>query len=128
MTEDLLPLLRGRYPELFSGEHLREIACYPGWLGLLDELCRSLESHLAANSGVPPILVCQVKEKFGGLRFYYQGGDDWCRAAVDETQEASLAVCEVCGRAGELVGERWVSVRCHEHTNWSAAAGTSADA
>lgn len=121
MTDDLLPLLRRRYPEMFSGEHMREIACYPGWLELLDELCRSLTNYLNENPDVPPVMVRQIKEKFGGLRFYYEGGDGRCRAAVDNAQEASLSVCEVCGMPGQLVGTRWVSVRCDEHTNWSAA-------
>lgn len=56
MADDLLLVLRGRYPEIFSSEHVREIACYPGWLHLLDELCRSLANHLDENPNVPPIL------------------------------------------------------------------------
>lgn len=69
MTNDLLPILRKRYPKLFSNELLREIACYPGWLNLLDELCHELQTHLDANPGIPQVVVRQVKEKFGGLRF-----------------------------------------------------------
>jgi hypothetical protein len=124
MIEDLLPLLRGRYPEIFFSEHVREIACYPGWLELLDGLCQSIANHLGENPDVPVVVVRQIKEKFGGLRFYYQGGDEWCRAAVDEAQEASLSICEVCGRQGRLVGARWVSVRCDEHTVWMPGEGT----
>jgi hypothetical protein len=119
MTDDLLPVLRERYPKLFSSEHLREIACYPGWLNLLDGLCHELQPYLVANPGVPQVVVRQVKEKFGGLRFYITGGDEFCRVAVLAAQEASLTVCEVCGQLGVLVGERCVSVRCNEHVGWT---------
>lgn len=118
MTEDLLPILRDRYPKLFSSEHLREIACYPGWLSLLDDLCLRLQTYLDTNPGIPQIIVLQVKEKYGGLRFYIAGGDQFCRVIVDAAEEASLKRCEVCGQPGVLVGERLVSVRCDEHVAW----------
>ena len=118
MTEDLLPILRDRYPKLFSSEHLREIACYPGWLSLLHDLCLRLQTYLDTNPGIPQVVVLQVKEKYGGLRFYIAGGDQFCRVTVDTAEEASLKICEVCGQPGVLVGKRWVSVRCDEHVAW----------
>jgi hypothetical protein len=119
MTDDLLSILRGRYPELFSYTHLREIACLPGWLNLIDELCRTLQIHLDSHPDVPQVKVLQVKEKFGGLRFYFSGGDTACHEAVAAAEERSLSVCEVCGQSGTLQGERWLSVRCFDHLNWS---------
>lgn len=124
MTDDLWPVLRERYPKLFSSEHLRGISCYPGWLNLLDTLCLQLQTHLDANPSTPQIVVRQVKEKFGGLRFYIAGGDELCRAAVHAAEEASLTICEVCGQRGSLVGEQWVSVRCAQHLDWSPDAST----
>lgn len=125
MTDDQLPVMRERYPEFFSNTHLCEIACLPGWLNLIDELCQTLKIHLNAHPGVPQIQVLQVKEKYGGLRFYYSGGDTACREAVATAEERSLSACEVCGQAGSLVGERWFSVRCLDHISWSATADDS---
>ena len=119
MTEDLLPILRDRYPKFFSSAPLREIGCLPGWLDLIDDLCRTLKAHLDEHSELSPIQVRQVKEKFGGLRFYYSGGDTVCRDAVDRAQERSLSICEVCGQPGGLMGENWLRVRCADHINWS---------
>jgi|SRR5450830_1436894 len=119
MIEDLLPILRDRYPEFFSHAPLREIACLPGWLDLIDDLCRTLKTQMGTQPELPPIQVRQVKEKFGGLRFYYSGGDTTCREAVARAEERSLSTCEVCGQAGTLGGERWISVRCLDHVNWS---------
>lgn len=119
MTDDLLPILQRRYPELFSSTHLREVACLPGWLNLIDELCRTLQIHLDTHPDVTQVQVLQVKEKFGGLRFYFFGGDATCHEAVAAAAERSLSTCEVCGRSGALQGGRWLSVRCIDHINWS---------
>jgi hypothetical protein len=52
---DLLPYFRGKYPALFSNNALREIACLPGWLNLLDALCLELQSYLDARPDVPRV-------------------------------------------------------------------------
>ena len=105
--------------DIHSSTHLREIACLPGWLNLIDELCRTLQIHLDSHPDVPQVDVLQVKEKFGGLRFYYSGGDSVCRDAVAMAEERSLSTCEVCGQTGTLGGERWLNVRCVNHINWA---------
>ena len=119
MIENLLPILRDRYPEFFSSAPLREIACLPGWLDLIDELCGTLKTYLKAHPEVPEVRVRQVKEKFGGLRFYYSGGDTACREVVAAAEQRSLSTCEVCGQTGTLGGERWLSVRCSDHIDWT---------
>ncbi|MGE8189004.1 hypothetical protein [Pseudomonas sp. NPDC086278] len=119
MVENLLPILRERYPEFFSSAPLREIGCLPGWLNLIDELCRTLKAHLDAHPEVPQIKVRQAKEKFGGLRFYYSGGDSACREMVAAAEQRSMSTCEVCGQTGTLGGEHWLSVRCSDHLDWS---------
>lgn len=123
MVENLLPILRDRYPEFFSSAPLREIACLPGWLDLIDELCRTLKTYMDARPELPPIQARQVKEKFGGLRFYYSGGDAACREMVTCAEQRSMSICEVCGQTGTVGGERWISVRCLDHVNWSPPVG-----
>lgn len=122
MGDDLLPILRGRYPVLLGDPVLREIACLPGWFKLLDELCRTLQDHLNAHPEIQALRVVRIKEKWGGVRFYFNGGDDVCRDAVNKAMEASLTICEICGDTGTLVGKRWFSVRCRVHADWSPAA------
>lgn len=123
MIDDLFPILRDRHPEFFSSAPLREVACLPGWLDLLDELCGALKTYLKAHPEVPQIRVRQVKEKFGSLRFYYSGGDTACRDLVASAEERSRSICDVCGQAGTLGGEHWLSVRCLDHVNWSPSDG-----
>lgn len=42
-----------------------------GWYSLLNSLCEEIMQLYNRNACQPDIVVDQVKEKFGGLRFYY---------------------------------------------------------
>lgn len=64
---------------------------------------------------VDQVVAIQVKEKFGGLRFYYSGGDEFVRAAVTMAEEMSYVTCEECGAPGTTDGKGWISTRCEEH-------------
>lgn len=48
--------------------------------------------------------VLQIKEKFGGLRFYFTGpegeGYEYLQALVDAAEAASYHICEECGESG----------------------------
>jgi len=119
MKDELLPVLRQSYPELFASPHLREIRCYPGWSDLLNALCLTLQNHMDDHPDARQLVIVQIKEKWGGLRVYVNGGDVFCKGAIALAAEVSLTVCELCGQRGSLVGEGWVSVRCAQHLDWS---------
>ncbi|HEX8595979.1 MAG TPA: hypothetical protein VF682_22275 [Pseudomonas sp.] len=124
MKDELLPILRRNYPKLFSSPDLQEIRCYSGWLDLLDALCRTLQNDMDDHPDARQLVIVQIKEKWGGLRVYVSGGDAFCKGAIALAAEVSLTTCEVCGQPGSLVGERWVSVRCAQHLDWSPDAST----
>jgi hypothetical protein len=46
---------------------------------------------------VQQVTLDQVKEKFGTLRFYYTGGDDYIRGLVSMAESMSGVTCEGCG-------------------------------
>lgn len=106
---------RARYPQLFSDPRVDEIYCDPGWRDLLLSLCDTLQSHLTRHPDVMPVTVAQIKSKFGELHFFYDGGDAYCRGAVDLVAGLSLKTCERCGAPGSLVGGQWVSTLCLTH-------------
>jgi tRNA(Ile)-lysidine synthase TilS/MesJ len=62
-----------------------------------------------------PFTIEQVKEKFGELRFYYSGGDDYVRELVDSCERQSSIVCEVCGELGKRRGGGWLKTLCDDH-------------
>ena len=60
--------------------------------------------------------VTQVKEKFGGLRFYINGGSDEIYNKITEAEKLSHETCELCGKKGELRKKiRWFTTLCDEH-------------
>lgn len=57
----------------------------------------------------------QIKEKFGGLRFYYQGGDDHIAGMVTMAEVWAGRTCEKCGNAGIRRGGGWIRTLCDTH-------------
>lgn len=61
------------------------------------------------------VVVRQIKEKFGGLRFYYDGGDDQVHGMVRMAEAWASTICEQCGQPGKLRGGGWVQTLCDAH-------------
>lgn len=102
------------YPIAFGFE------CDDGWFELLDELMTEIEKidiEKIAN-------LYQVKEKYGGLRFDLDYSNREIDKIVDEYQEKSYYVCEICGKEGELcVANHWYKTVCPEHRELETWAG-----
>jgi len=78
-------------------------------------LCRNIQAHLDWRPEVPQVTVAQIKEKFGELRFYYDGGDEYVKGLVSMAEAISEITCEQCGARGELRQGGWLKVLCDEH-------------
>lgn len=63
------------------------------------------------------VVVSQVKEKFGGLRFYVDGGDDVVYGMISMAESMSYRTCEVCGNPGKANSEGWITTLCETHRN-----------
>lgn len=61
------------------------------------------------------VVVDQVKEKFGGLRFYYHGGDNTVSGMVRMAESWAANTCETCGNPGTMRGGGWVRTLCDKH-------------
>jgi len=66
-------------------------------------------------NSIPQVILDQVKEKFGTLRFYYTGGDDEISGMVRMAESMSGVTCEECGSPGETKGQGWVVTLCETH-------------
>jgi hypothetical protein len=106
------------YPKMFSGKY-GGIAVGKGWFGILTQLCQSIQSHIdwknRDSEVIPQVVVEQVKEKFGSLRFYYQGGDDYIHGLTSMAESMSGITCEECGAPGETGGNGWITTLCETH-------------
>jgi len=61
-----------------------------------------------------PVAV-QVKEKFGGLRFYVGRATEEHYNYIRFAESMSYKTCEVCGSPGELYTDGWHTVLCDTH-------------
>ena len=61
--------------------------------------------------------VHQVKEKFGGLRFYAGYCSEELQQMIEDAEKASYVTCETCGSPGRLRGGGWIKTLCDEHAN-----------
>lgn len=80
----------------------------PGWGSLIEKLCNDL--FALGWSG----RLVQVKEKFGGLRFYDDDvglGNEMCKL-IDEAEALSYKTCEQCGEPGVLRRVGWWKTLC----------------
>lgn len=111
--------LRQKYPKLL-GNKLSDggIACQDGWYDLIDKLCADID-QLFKDSGLPddkyPTAV-QVKEKFGGLRFYMNAVDksifSQIFALISAAEQQSEIICEKCGSPGKIRHGGWWKCLC----------------
>jgi virulence-associated protein VapD len=58
----------------------------------------------------------QIKEKFGTLRFYVTGGDEYTDGVVRMAEAMSGVTCETCGKPGKTGGKGWIRTTCEEHS------------
>jgi len=60
-------------------------------------------------------VVVQVKEKFGGLRFYVQAATDKHYNYISFAESMSYRTCEECGAPGKRYTDGWHRVLCDIH-------------
>jgi len=85
-----------------------------GWLDIVKDLVNDL-IKLGWNKEI-----CQVKEKFGGLRFYANAMTDEMYNRVKVAEELASKTCEICG-ATENIGQTtgWIVTICESCFNKS---------
>jgi hypothetical protein len=118
MNEVNTKYLFGRYPILYQGHEwpiTRGLMAFgietgDGWFRLIDQLSSDI-TELDKRDGTTTIAV-QVKEKYGGLRFYIEGGSDEVYERISEAEVDSLTICELCGEPGTTRDDGWVSTLC----------------
>ena len=93
--------------------------CGDGWFQILNQLMGNIQHHIDWKNKdgevVPQVTLDQVKEKFGRLRFYYTGGDDYVRGLVSMAESMSGITCEECGKPGTQTSGGWIKTVCVEH-------------
>lgn len=141
MREELQKKLYQKYPKMFGQKDLpasETNMCWgidtdDGWFNIIDTLCGSIQHHIdwqncegrfesmkkhrqpeadGTWNKVHQVEASQIKEKFGGLRFYYTGGDEHISGLVSFAETISLRTCEMCGSPGRQTKKGWVRTLC----------------
>lgn len=107
--ESIGGLVNGFYPNRDLIKTTSSFFVGNGWLSLIKELI----DKLIEDGWDKQIL--QVKEKFGTLRFYTNGGGENHIDIIRDYESRSASVCEVCGEEATLRSGGWVSTLCDEH-------------
>jgi hypothetical protein len=107
-----------KYPKMFSQPY-GGFAVGEGWWPILQALCSNIQHYINWKNKdgevVPQVIVAQIKEKFGGLRFYYDGGDDRIQGMVSMAESWADKSCETCGKPGRRREVGWIKTLCDEH-------------
>ena len=108
MSPELSTKLISAYPEQFK--NLKYLECDDGWYEILSRLCYIVNNRLdykkRLNEPLESFYWSQIKEKFGGLRAYCYGADDFIRGAIEMAESMSYITCEVTGEKGKLRKQR----------------------
>lgn len=131
---DMVSELENKYPKMFPNG-LGYISTGPGWWPIINELCHAIDSHIIWTNKrreqllednpydtkvpkeVQQVVVQQIKEKFGGLRFYYDGGDKYIHGLVSMAETWASKTCEQCGAPGVIRRGGWIRTLCDNHAS-----------
>src|SRR5579859_4595455 len=72
------------------------VSCHDGWYSLLKTAFEAIDKHLDITENNEFQITC-VKEKFGGLRIYANGTDDFIDGIIRITENMANITCEYCG-------------------------------
>ena len=110
-----------KFPKMFAQPY-GGFAIGEGWWPIIESLCANIQSHIdwqnknhEKHPVVTQVTIAQIKEKFGGLRFYYDGGDDNVHGMVRMAESWADHSCEECGAPGTSGGKGWIKTLCPTH-------------
>lgn len=114
MTDSRFAAWQARYPNLFKRYPVCGFDHPQGWDTLVHCLCAVLESHISRMPEDDRVSCDQTKEKFGGLRFYMNGQDEFISGAIALAEDMSFHICDTCGNPGQRRSGGWIRTLCDE--------------
>ena len=102
------PELSNKFIEQYSEQfkNLKYLECGDGWYEILSKLCYIVNNRIdykrRLNEPLEFFYWSQIKEKFGGLRAYCYGADEFIRGAIEMAESMSYITCEVTGEKGKV--------------------------
>lgn len=122
MHTDLQNQLLEKHAPLFewegqkSGALMFGIETDDGWFDLIDQtLINVTEQAYQENQPLPAII--QIKEKLGELRIYGKPLTTNMHHFIQQAEEQSSTICEVCGKEGQIrqTSNGLIKTVCDDH-------------
>lgn len=116
--DEFVKRLNQDYPQMYRDVYCG-ISIGEGWFQIVEDLSANIHSHYkwliqqGKAPGYPQ--VAQIKEKFGGLRFYVDAADDYTYGAISMAESIASRTCEVCGAPGTRRSGGWIRTLCDHH-------------
>lgn len=99
-------------------ESIKDKVDQPRWEGSKDIITQETidEAKAKLDEEILKVPVAsQVKEKFGGLRFYVNGATDKHYQYISFAESMSYRTCEECGAPGKTYTNGWHTTLCDIH-------------
>jgi len=111
ITEEIL---HNKYDNMFEVGFPSWIDCDSGWYQLIDTALSLIQFDIKHNK-MPLVKVTQIKEKFGRLEIYFNGGDEKTCGIIDMATSISYHTCEVCGSTKDIGQTKgWIKTVCED--------------
>lgn len=91
--------------------------CGDGWEPIIRQAAEKIEPILHKyfeGYQDASMTSAQVKEKFGGLRWYWTSAVDEIYDIVREAESKSFETCEECGKPGQTRPGGWIQTLCDD--------------
>jgi hypothetical protein len=109
MNDENTQLIYAAFPYIYRGRSKAPdtssmcygFECGDGWYQILYALSEDLTNYLMRHPSLN-LEVMQVKNKFGNLRFYVDGGDAATEVIISRARQHADVICEITGEAKNL--------------------------
>lgn len=86
-----------------------------GWRPMLEEMCEEVDQALkVAGWKSEDYHIAQIKEKWGGLRWYDEGGPDSLRDIIRKYEQKAMTTCCNCGKEATCYSTGYILPYCWE--------------
>ena len=114
--------LIGEYPFLKLKDNLDDMLTYTwldympiGWrIAFGEQMCKEIKEELLKHNELDSYEIVDIKEKFGGLRWYDNSNLPGLQVIIAKYAVLSEKTCIVCGKPAEWISTGWISPYCDD--------------
>lgn len=113
----LIPTNRwtGKIVEDYDYDYTELDAMPDGWrIAFGDQMVEELNQEFVKGGFVNDYRITQIKEKYGGLRWYDNGNTEEGYNIINKYESLSRRICICCGKPAKYITFNWISPFCED--------------